>query len=168
MPFRACRAVFFSGGADARERFLLFPERRLQHRVHLFGGIGLQDTPHGSAHKTSATTVYSALLSQRAHLLRTTRQSTLCPLLMSSTVGHARSLATVPQRNCLRHSSTLFSQPDGCGNHAPDRSQGFCRARGYEELIFTVRVSNLHLQFSVLLLWIIRQSTLANEFCVMI
>ncbi len=48
----------------------------------------------------------------------------------------------------MRHSSTLFSQPDGCGNHAPDRSQGFCRACGYEELIFTVRVSNLHLQFS--------------------
>ena len=50
----------------------------------------------------------------------------------------------------MSHSSTLFSQPDGCGNHAPDRSQGFYRARGYEELIFTVRVSNLHLQFSII------------------
>ena len=48
----------------------------------------------------------------------------------------------------MRRSSTLYSQPDGCGNHAPDRSQGFRRARGYGELIFTVRVSNLHLQFS--------------------
>ena len=43
MPFRACRTVFFSGGADARKRFLLFPARRLQRRVHLFGGNGLRD-----------------------------------------------------------------------------------------------------------------------------
>ena len=43
MPFRACRTVFFSGGADARERLLLFPERRLQRRVHLFGSSGLRD-----------------------------------------------------------------------------------------------------------------------------
>jgi hypothetical protein len=50
----------------------------------------------------------------------------------------------------LRHSSTLFSQPDGCGNHAPDRAYGFIVPVVYEELIFTVRVSNLHLQFSVL------------------
>ena len=43
MPFRACRTVFFSGEVDARERLLLFPERRLQRRVHLFGSSGLRD-----------------------------------------------------------------------------------------------------------------------------
>ena len=34
---------------------------------------GIWFNTDGSAHKTSATTVYSALLSQREHLLRTTR-----------------------------------------------------------------------------------------------
>lgn len=79
------------------------------------------------------------------------------PILVISMDGLARYSVTAPRRNCSKASSTLFPQPEAAETIARNGSQRLpFRPDALNSYISTVQVSNLRLQFPLIIVVIFK------------